>query len=346
MRADFIVGNTRVPAGERSLVQLPIAGFNLGEPATLPVHVLHSKHEGPTLFISAAVHGDELNGVEIVRRVLGRGRWKKLKGTLVAVPVVNVYGIVRASRYLPDRRDLNRNFPGSERGSLAARLAYVFTHEIVRRCSHGVDLHTGAIHRANLPQIRANLADPETERLARAFGVPVVLNSLVRDGSLRQCAAELGIPILLYEAGEALRYDEVAIRAGVQGVLGVMRELGMLPSQPPKPKKVDPFVANQTTWVRAPVTGMLRALVPLGTSVAEGELLAHVDNPYGGEQTSVTARVAGVVIGRAQCPLVHEGDAVYHIAHFRDDSDAVEEEVSLFREEFEVSSYSTEPEIV
>lgn len=217
MRAPFVIQDQRVSPGQRALIDLALPKLNSHTRLSMPVHVVHGKRDGPRLFVSAAVHGDELNGIEIIRRLLDVKSLNRLAGTLVAVPVVNVYGLIHQSRYLPDRRDLNRSFPGSAQGSLAARVAHLLIDEIVRHCTHGIDLHTGAIHRTNLPQIRANLDDPETERLARAFGVPVLINATVRDGSLREAAAELGIPMLLYEAGEGLRFDEVCIRAGQLG---------------------------------------------------------------------------------------------------------------------------------
>ncbi len=245
--------------------------------------------------------------------------------------MVNAYGLIHESRYLPDRRDLNRSFPGSDRGSLAARLAYLFIEEIVKRCTHGIDLHTGAIHRTNLPQIRANLDDPVTETLARCFGAPVLLNSSLRDGSLRAEAAGLGIPMLLYEAGEALRFDEIAIRAGLAGVKNVMRELDMLP--PSKRRSTpsrEPFVARNSSWVRAPDSGMLRTVVTLGARVAVNDVLGHIDDPYSGARKTIRSKMNGVVIGRLELPLVHEGDAVYHIARFKDDDNDVADYVESF----------------
>ena len=241
MRADFVIQGQSVTAGQRSVIDLVLPKLNSHTSLTMPIHVVHGRKDGPRLFVCAAIHGNELNGVEIIRRLLEVKALRRLAGTLVAAPVVNVYGLIHQSRYLPDRRDLNRSFPGSATGSLAARVAHLVLNEIVRHCSHGIDLHTGAIQRTNLPQIRANLDDPETEFLARAFGVPVLLNSTLRDGSLREAAAALGIPMLLYEAGEGLRFDEVPIRAGLTGILNVMRALAMLPANPPRHTQRGPF---------------------------------------------------------------------------------------------------------
>ena len=273
MAEAFSIGGVAVPPGQRRTVDLPFTDLSTHTPMTMPVQVVHGRRPGPRLFVSAAIHGDEINGVEIIRRLLKLGALRRIRGTLVAVPVVNVFGFVSLSRYLPDRRDLNRSFPGSARGSLAGRLAALFVGEIVARCSHGIDLHTGAIHRDNYPQIRANLDDAETERMALAFGVPVVINSGFREGSLREAAAQRGVPVIVYEASEALRFDEFAVRAGVRGVVGVMRMLGMVPERQRRRREVAPMLVRSSTWVRAPQSGVLRRSVALGRLVAKDERL-------------------------------------------------------------------------
>lgn len=304
-------------AGTNTTVELPVGRLYTHAPMTMPVHVVKGKKSGPRLFISAAIHGDEINGVEIIRRLLKLPALKRLRGTIIAVPIVNIHGLINHSRYLPDRRDLNRSFPGSEKGSIAARLAHLLMSEIVSQSTHGIDLHTGAIHRVNLPQIRANLDDEETDKLARAFNVPVIISANLRDGSLREAAATHGIPMLLYEAGEALRFDEVSIRAGVKGIVNVMRTLGMLPALRSKSaKKIEPVVARSSSWVRAPDSGMLRAMVPLGSRVKKDTLLGMVADPFGETETAVTSAYNGIVIGRTNLPLVNEGDALFHIARF------------------------------
>lgn len=314
---DMYINGTCIAPGERRTIDLPAARLYTHAPLPMPVHVVNGRHDGPRLFVSAAIHGDEINGVEVIRRLLRLPALKRLRGTLVAIPIVNVHGFIHHTRYLPDRRDLNRSFPGSDEGSLASRLASLFMNEIVEHCTHGIDLHTGAVHRDNLPQIRANLDDPETERLARAFGVPVLLNATLRDGSLREAAAAHGIPMLLYEAGEALRFDEVAIRAGVSGVVSVMRALDMLPASKRKARHTaTPLVARTSTWVRATESGILRAMVSLGSQVKKGGLLGMVADPFGEHEYEITSPVAGIVIGRTNLPLVNEGEGLFHIARF------------------------------
>jgi predicted deacylase len=309
------VAGVSVSPGERRRIDVPVAR-SYGRESILPVVIVNGRHEGPRLFVSAAIHGDEINGVEIVRRLLSMSTLRRLHGTLVAVPVVNVYGFTARSRYLPDRRDLNRAFPGSPSGSLASRLAHVFMTEVVSHCTHGIDLHTGSNHRSNLPQIRASLDRKETARLAMAFGVPVVIDSNLRDGSLRQAVNDRDVPMLLYEAGEALRFDEVGIRAGVRGIVSVMREIGMLRGNPRSRSAVKPLVAKRTLWVRAGASGTLRNHVALGARVDKGAQLGWLADPYGGDELAVSAPAAGIVIGRTQLPLVNEGDALYHLALF------------------------------
>ncbi len=309
-----------VAAGDSVTVDLPMASLYSHAPMTLPVQIVRGKRDGPRMFVCAALHGDEINGVEIIRRLLRLPLLKKLRGTLLAIPIVNVYGFVSRSRYLPDRRDLNRSFPGSERGSMAARLAELFLKEIVDKCQYGIDLHTGAVHRENLPQIRANLDDPETARIARAFHVPVLINANVRDGSLRQVGADRGIPILLYEAGEALRFDEHSIRAGVKGIIAVMRELDMLPAASRARIPTEPLVARASTWVRAGGSGILRMTAALGSRVRKGEIIGVIADPFGQQELEVTANAAGIIIGRTNLPLVNEGEGLFHIARFESTS--------------------------
>jgi predicted deacylase len=285
------------------------------------------------------VHGDEINGVEIIRRLINseKEELENLSGTLIAIPVVNVYGFISQSRYLPDRRDLNRFFPGSDHGSMAARLAHIFIQEIASKCTHGIDLHTGATARENLPQIRAALNDGENggaeiKNMACAFHAPVVINShKLTAGTMRKAVSDLGIPILLYEAGEALRFNEVAIRAGVKGVVNVMRRLNMLPDGEHCDVYNKPLVANSTSWVRASQSGILRSLLPLGDQVNKGDLLGIVSDPFGESEEHIVASKSGIIIGKSNLPLVHEGEALFHIAHF-DNPDDIAEAVGAFQE--------------
>ncbi len=308
------IGNVVIQPGERLTVDLPTAQLYTHTEMTMPVHVIHGKKPGPSLFICAALHGDEINGVEIIRRLLQLKLLENLHGTLLAIPIVNVFGFVNRTRYLPDRRDLNRAFPGSLKGSLTARLARLFMDEIVDKCTHGIDLHSGANHRINLPQVRAGLGDPATERLARAFGAPVIIDARLRDGSLRMAGAEKNIPTLVYEGGEALRFREGAITVGLRGIVNVMREIGLLHRRAKGKPATKPLVAQSTLWVRAPKSGILVSSVVLGARVKKGEILAVVADPFGEQEVKVRAPLPGIVIGRLNLPLVYSGDALFHLA--------------------------------
>ena len=337
MQSAIEIAGVRIKPGDRVSIDIPLPSFYTHSSVNMPVHVVHGRKPGPVLLVSAAVHGDEINGVEIIRRLLAQKSVNRIKGTLIAIPVVNVYGFVSKSRYLPDRRDLNRSFPGSEKGSMAARLANVVMTEIIPHCTHIVDLHTGAVNRENLPQIRARLVDdPDLEKLAQAFGVPVILNAELLEGSFRAAAHANGIGVLLFEAGEALRFDEVAIRAGVRGVLDVMSELGMRGKKRTK-RKVEAMVANTSRWVRAAQSGILRSLVATGSRVEVDDVLAYISDPLGENNEQLISPVDGIVIGKTNLPLVFAGEAIFNIASY-EEIDQVAENIDAYHEELDPST--------
>ncbi|QDF76961.1 MULTISPECIES: succinylglutamate desuccinylase/aspartoacylase family protein [Shewanella] len=325
-----IAGIDILPGTEQQL-ELPVASLYTDTQVSIPVHVIRAKKDGPKVFVSAAVHGDELNGIEIIRRLI-QSKLKLLKGTLILVPMVNVYGVLNQSRYMPDRRDLNRCFPGSPKGSLAGRVAHTFLNSIVQHCDYGIDLHTGAIHRSNLPQIRANLDDEQTLALAQAFGVPVLLNANVRDGSLRESAVNKGTRVLLYEAGQALRFDELSIQTGERGILNVLSSLGLVRKRRLR-KKIEPFIANRSDWTRASVSGFVCEFAKLGAHVEKGEVLAEINSPLGELIQSVVSNRAGIVIGKQNIPLVLEGDAMFHVAYFGSAADEVAEHIEIMNDQ-------------
>ena len=326
----LIIGGVEILKGSNTTINLELPKL-YNTPTQLPVRVIRGKKNGPVVFVSAAIHGDELNGVEIIRRFRKLNILKKLQGTLILVPVVNVYGMMNLSRYLPDRRDLNRCFPGSSKGSLAGRVAKIFFEEIVKKSNLGIDLHTASIHKSNLPQVRTNTENEYTFRLAKAFGAPVVLHSELRDGSLRSVAQEEGIPILLYEAGEALRFDETSIRIGVQGIVNVLRANEMLPKLVRKTTKKLPIITKSSKWIRSSNSGMLRTIKALGETVEMDEIIAFIDEPLGDESFEIKSPFDGVIIGKSEIPLVQEGDAVFHIANFNN-LDMAENKMEYFNE--------------
>lgn len=308
----FRIAGQELEAGTRTRVEVPVARLTTGTWLHLPLEVVRGSEPGPTIWLSGAVHGDELDGVEIIRRVLGRLRPARLKGTVLAAPIVNVFGFVAETRYLPDRRDLNRSFPGSARGSMASRLAHLFMKEVVARASVGIDFHCGSDDRDNLPQVRGDLDDEDTRRLALAFGAPITIHGRPPDGSLRKAAVRAGARVVLFEGGEARRFTETAIRAGVEGTFRVLSELGMVSAAPgPETATVETRV---THWVRAGRSGICRIEVELGQRVEKGQRLAVIADTFGDEGRPVRARAGGIVIGRRVLPLVYQGEAVVHLA--------------------------------
>lgn len=311
-RESFAIGQVRVRPGSRKDVELPVTRLVTGGDVSLPVQVVHGKYDGPTIWVSAAIHGEEVMGVEVVRRLLATLNPKNLHGTLVAVPVVNVLGFMTGDRYLPDRRDLNRAFPGSPRGSLASRIAHLFMQEVVAKCTLGIDLHTAADRRANLPQLRGDLDDPQTYELAKVFGAPIMLHAKLRDGSLRQAATEAGAMVLLYESGEAMRFDEVSIRTGVAGIRRVMKRLGMIEEDEDlAPLSLE---SRESNWIRARGTGIFQLECELGDMVEAGRRLGRTSDTFGRGGRVVRADRDGIVIGLTRAPIVNAGDGLVHVA--------------------------------
>lgn len=313
MRTPFVVAETEIPAGTRRTIELPIARLPHGAQASLPCVVVHGSRPGASVWLTGAVHGDELTGVEVIRQVLAGIKARSLQGTLVAVPMVNVFGVTEGSRYLPDRRDLNRSFPGSAKGSLAGRLAHLLMTEVVAQCDVGIDLHSGSDHRRNLPQIRADLDDVRTRELALIFGAPVAIHAPERGGSLRGEASRRGGTVLLYEAGVSHRYDADAVDVGVAGVLRVMGSLAMLPSSPIDHRQHS-AISRRTRWSRASRGGLFRPEVKLGATVVEGQPIGTVADAIGRKVARVTARAGGIVIALRINPVVFQGDALIHVA--------------------------------
>lgn len=305
----FAISGVDVEPGEQTIVHFALPPLPNGAAMTLPVAVLHGAKPGPTGFVTAAVHGDEINGVAIVRRLLETLVPSRMHGTLLLAPTVDVYGFNSASRYLPDRRDLNRSFPGSAAGSIASQLAHHVTTEIVHRCSFGIDLHTGSNGRSNHPQVRGQLRDPAFVDAATAFGAPLTINSEVIDGSLRQTCANLGVNYLIYEAGEAGRFDPASIDIGTAGTLRVIGLHGLIPISSPPPSQT----VSDTHWLRAPRSGIFTFAVELGQRVEAGTTLGEVTDTFGLKSQRITAESDSIVIGLAVEPPVEAGDALVHL---------------------------------
>ena len=305
-----LLGSVIQPGTRRNLHWVAGQSFS-GSPLRAPVVVVHGARPGPTLCLTAAVHGDELNGVEIVRRVLAETLPEELRGTLIGVPIVNLLGFAEGSRYLPDRTDLNRYFPGRPRGNAASLIAYSFFEEVVRQCDRVIDLHTGSFKRSNLPQLRANLDQPGVAEFVTCFGATAVLHRSRERGTLRDAATAAGIPAVTFELGEPGTVQAEHVAYGVDAIHLVLDRLGMLPrpylGNDPQP------VFYRARWVRALHGGILSSPLALGAQVAENELLGMVINPLTNEESEIRAPFAGRVLGRALDQFVLPGFAVFHL---------------------------------
>jgi len=336
------IGGVTIEPGTIKTVHIPVSMLPNHTIFNLNLRVIHGRRPGKRLFISSTVHGDELNGIEAIHRILASPLSKHIRGTLIAIPIVNMVGTLIQSRYLPDRRDLNRSFPGSETGSAAAQLAHTFLTEIVEKCTHGIDLHTGSSNRINLPQIRCDFQSNETLKLALVFGAPVILKAKLRDGSLREASEKLGIPTLCFEGGEALRFNEDAIRSAVQGVFRVMACLGMIPGEKCAAIKQSPIFSPTSRWLRAPVTGIFRTTCQLGKKILKGDVVGEVSDPLGIKTADIVATFDGIVIGRTLLPLVYQGDALFNVGWVHDPTRA-EATIEEFEEEAELNPALDDP---
>ena len=324
MTEALTVAGALVPPGERRDLAPLVSESYTGDRTTLPMAVVNGDGEGPTVFVTAAIHGDEINGIAICRQLLGALDPASLRGAVIVVPIVNVLGAQIRSRYLPDRRDLNRSFPGTTRGSTAARIARILHDDVMLGSAAGIDLHTAANRRTNVPQLRIDTTDDDAVRLATVFGAPYVLDATLRPGSLRDAARQKGVPVLTYEAGEPLRFDDEAIQIGLDGVLRVLGALDMVDDVPPPAPP--PRVMHESTWVRADRGGILEMHVDTGDEVNEGQPLWTTTSPLGAERATVESPVDGVVIGGTTIPLVAPGDAVLHVGIPGEDRPAREDD--------------------
>lgn len=301
-----------MPIGTSADIRLRVSETYFGAEAALPIRVIRGLRDGPTLFVSAAVHGDELNGVGILHELLVDEHLELRAGTLLLIPVVNVFGFEANQRYLPDRRDLNRSFPGSEEGSLAGRLAQVFTQEVISRCQYGIDLHTAAIQRTNFPNVRGDLEYPGVRHLARAFGCELIVANRGPEGSLRREAVKRGCSTIILEAGEPWKIEPSVLNLGVRGVRNVLVWLGMMDGDMELPAYQTTI--RSTTWVRAPSGGLLRFHIAPGDIVTEGQPLASIHSLLGKSQDLLTSPHDGIILGMTTLPLTKPGEAVVHVA--------------------------------
>ncbi|MFN3474279.1 MAG: succinylglutamate desuccinylase/aspartoacylase family protein [Blastomonas sp.] len=327
----FTIAGVTIDPGSSATLAIPVSNTATGIPASLPVRVLHGAGPGPCIFVSAAIHGDEIIGTAVIQRLLARLDAVNMAGTVLFLPVVNIFGFQAHSRYLPDRRDLNRSVPGSAKGSLAAQLANIFLRHVICHCSLGIDIHSAAVHRYNLPQIRIAPDNDRLRELAMMFGAHAVIESPLRPGSLRDIARGEGVDMLLMEAGEALRFDELSVRCGVNGVLNVMAHLGMIQPHPEATQVTIPARSRRSIWIRAPRGGLCVLAAKSGDAVTKGQIIGRVAGIFGDDAQEFRAPIDGIIIGHAVLPVVNQGDALVHIAEVTRFGD-VEERVDQITE--------------
>ena len=329
----FSICGIRIAPGETREIYLKVSESFLSTAIQIPVTVIRGVKPGPTAFVVAAVHGDEINGVDIVRRLIFDVDHDRLSGTLIAVPVINIPGFLNQSRYLPYHRDLNRFFPGSRRGHNADRIAHKIFTEIVQKSDFGIDLHTAASGRSNLPHVRGDMKNPRVRRLARAFGATVLIDQQGVRGSLRREATDYGTPTILFEAGETGRFSPRVSLSGLRGVLGVLSEMGMWEPEDKKHKPPFQVIVKASEWVRAEKGGILELSAKPGDLIYEGELIGSIVNPFGKTVTQIRSPCTGIVIGVTTAPLTIPGTGIVHVARLKKTLSLVERSLQKKLEE-------------
>lgn len=307
----FEIAGMKVGSGRRKDVKVRISEFYTATPVFIPVTVLHGTRPGPVLYLTAAVHGNEINGVEMVRQVRLAVDPRSLSGTLILVVIANPIAFLNMSRDLPDGRDLNRFFPGRDRGSMASHIADALFTKIVRLADYGIDLHTAATGRTNLPHVRTDMRSPVLRRLATAFGCEVIFDMAGEEGTLRRAASEAGVPTIVYEAGEPLKFQKNLIRRGVEGIKNVLADLRMAEFERTSPDFQ--IVVDDHRWIRAVKGGILQVNVKPGDIVEKGADIAVNTKPFGTEVSRVRAPHTGLVVGCTTLPMVIPGSAICHL---------------------------------
>lgn len=276
-----------------------------------PIYVYRGLEDGPTLALMAGMHGDEINGMEIVRRILDTNLNRVSRGTVLCMPVINLYGFLNYSREVPDGKDINRSFPGSRMGSLASRVAFHVTHDVIPAIDYGIDFHTGGARRTNYPQVRCMMSDEKNVELAAAFNAPFTIDSPFRPNSLRQTAAKKGKNIIVYEGGESVRFDQHAIEEGIEGTLRLMKHLNMI-SHAPQPKQENKIVWS-STWIRAKNAGLFQPTVKSGDLIHKGQQVGTITDPFGEFKETIKSATMGYCVGLNNNPVVNAGDALLHL---------------------------------
>mgnify|MGYP003676138204 CR=1 FL=1 len=319
----FTICGETIQPGESASLAMPLPELFSCAPMYMPIKVINGKNLGPVLLVMAAMHGNELNGTEIINQLLRSSQLKKLKGTLICIPILNVQGFINKTRTLPGGISLNENFPGSPDGSHTERTAHLISSEILSLADYCIDLQTGFLNYSNLPHIYIGRHSLKERALAEAFSAPAISKIDAQPGSLRATAEQEGIPCLTYEAGEAMRFDEDAIKVGLKGVLSILREIEMLTAKTP-PKTNLSFMMEDSEWVRSPTSGINHSKIQLGQEISKGEILSSIRDPFGsGIDVKVKAPSEGIIVAVNNLPLVHEGSELYQIAYFKKHDQAV-----------------------
>lgn len=305
----LIINDIEVALGQNKIINFNIARLPSNTLIDLPVYIYRAKKNGPKLLISAGMHGDELNGTEVIRRLTIENRINPSSGTVIVIPIINIYGFLIHSRYLPDGKDLNRSFPGRKFGSLAARIANTIMKEIIPIVDYGVDFHTGGANK-NYPQIRCITDDDKNLELAKAFNPPLIVNSRLINGSFRKAAHNKGKCILVYEGGESLNFDELSIREGIKGIIRLMNYLGMTKKSIRRSSNI--FI-YESSWIRSPKSGLFRSYVNYGDKIILHQELGSVTDPFGEEEIKIKSKNHGIIIGLRSNPIVNRGDALYNL---------------------------------
>ncbi len=307
----MIINGTEIKKGKNVTVKIKVGDLPSGTPINLFAHVFRSRVEGPTLLILGGVHGDEINGVEIVRRAVKAGYFKRLKvGNVIAVPLLNIYGFINFSRDLPDGKDVNRSFPGSIRGSLASKVAHMLNKHILPLADYCIDFHTGGRSIHNFPQVRVSPNDARSMLFAKEFNAPFIIESKMIPNSLRKECFRRNIPVLVFEGGESLRLDNYSIQEGINGIKRVMKAKGMIDEDIPSQKSIH---IKHSKWVRASQSGLFITYKKSGDFVEKGEVLGHLTDPYGEKESRIRSAYKGVIYGHNNIPILNMGDALYHI---------------------------------
>lgn len=308
------LGNIEIFPGSSSMVNYNVGSLPSGNRVSIHMETFRSANPGPHIMIIGGVHGDEINGIEIVRRLLGKETLHHLKaGSVIAIPLLNVFGFINFSRDVPDGKDVNRSFPGTLAGSLASRVARIITKTVLPQVDVIIDCHSGGFNRFNYPQIRISKGDEKSHELAVAFNPPFILHKGMLNGSLRKTARLADKPCLIYEGGEALRLDGYSIARGVTGIERTLHYLGMIDASLDKPRS--PIDIERTTWIRAPQAGLFIWSKSSGAKIKKGEPLGTIGDPYGTQTVSVLASKDGYILGHTNSPLVNQGDALFHIGY-------------------------------